>query len=180
MLDNLKIEYDIERQAIVSAHPDPVIGVIETFNYHQSILKIKEFMTDNGMLFSFSYTTQEKTYKMLQNLDKTKTCQENDVPVKILKSHVYFLTLYIITSITHCSVQFFPQNCKRLILYPFIKIRANLILKVLVPLVSFPFSPKLMKGVCLIKCIVTLIQFSLYINVDSDKVTPLITVFFLS
>ena len=85
MLDNLKIEYGTDRQAIVSAHPDPVIGVIETFNYHPIILKIKEFVTDNGMLFSFSYTTQEKTYKMLQNLDKTKTCQENNIPVYNLK-----------------------------------------------------------------------------------------------
>ena len=39
-------------------------------------------MTDNGMSFSFSYTTQEKKYKTLQNLDKKKTCQENDIPVK--------------------------------------------------------------------------------------------------
>ena len=39
-------------------------------------------MTDNGMSFSFSYTAQEKTYKTLQNLDKKKTCQENDIPVK--------------------------------------------------------------------------------------------------
>ena len=34
MLDNLKIEYDTDRQAIVSDHPDPVIGVIETFKYY--------------------------------------------------------------------------------------------------------------------------------------------------
>ena len=31
-------------------------------------------MTDKGMLFSFSYTTQEKTDKALQNLDKKKFC----------------------------------------------------------------------------------------------------------
>ena len=29
-------------------------------------------MTDKGMSFSLSYTTQEKTYKTLQNLDKKK------------------------------------------------------------------------------------------------------------
>ena len=29
-------------------------------------------MTDKGMSFSFGYTTQEKTYKTLQNLDKKK------------------------------------------------------------------------------------------------------------
>ena len=41
-------------------------------------------MTDKGMLFSLSYTTQEKTYNQtLQNLDKKKTCQENDIPANI-------------------------------------------------------------------------------------------------
>ena len=44
-------------------------------------------MTDKGMSFSFGYTTQEKTYKTLQNLGRKKTCQENDIPVKIIKSH---------------------------------------------------------------------------------------------
>ena len=67
-------------------------------------------MVDKGMSFSFSYTTQEKTYKTLQNLDKKKTCQEKDKPLKISHTMIYFLTLYIITSITHCSVHFFSQN----------------------------------------------------------------------
>ena len=73
MVDNLKIEYDINRQANMSTHPDPVLRAIETFKYYPSILKIKEFLTDKGMSFSFGYTTQEKTYKILQNLDKKKT-----------------------------------------------------------------------------------------------------------
>ena len=71
----------------------------------------------------------------------------------------YFLTLYIISSIT----QFFLQNWKKLTLYPFIKRRAHLISKIIVPLVSFPFSGELIKGVCLIKWIVILIKFSLNI-----------------
>ena len=80
MVDNLKIEYNINRQANISTHPDPVLRAIETFKYHPSILKIKEIMTIKGMSFSFSYTTQEKT------------------------SRIYFLTLYVITSITQCTV----------------------------------------------------------------------------
>ena len=61
MVDNLNIEYDINRQANVSTHPDPVLRAIETFKYHPSILKIKGFMTNKGISFSFGYTTQEKT-----------------------------------------------------------------------------------------------------------------------
>ena len=38
------------------------------------------------MSFSFNNTFQENTYKTLQNVDKKKTYQENDIPVKIIKS----------------------------------------------------------------------------------------------
>ena len=65
MVDNLKIEYDINRQANVSTHPDPALRAIETFKYHPSILKFKEFMTNKGVPFSFGYITQGKTYKAL-------------------------------------------------------------------------------------------------------------------
>ena len=72
MIDNLIIEYNIDRQANGSAHPDTVLRSIQTFKYHPSILQIKEFMTDKDMLSSFSYTTQEKSFKTLQNVDKKK------------------------------------------------------------------------------------------------------------
>ena len=54
MVNNLKIEYDIDREANVSTHPDPILRAIEAFKYHPSILKIKEFMTGKGMSFSFT------------------------------------------------------------------------------------------------------------------------------
>ena len=72
MIDNLIIEYDIDRQANGSAHPDTVLRSIQTFKYHPSILQIKEFMTDKDMPSSFSHTTQEKSFKTLQNVDKKK------------------------------------------------------------------------------------------------------------
>ena len=68
-------------------------------------------MTNKGMSFSFGYTTQEKTYKALQNLDKKKTWQENDIPVKIIKSHNDIFSYFTHhNSITQFTVQFFPQN----------------------------------------------------------------------
>ena len=67
----------------MSAHTNSFLKAIETFEYHPSILKIKEFTTEKRMSFSFGYATQEKTYKTLQNLSKKKTCHENEIPVKI-------------------------------------------------------------------------------------------------
>ena len=52
MVDNLKIEHDINRQADISTHPDPVLWAIETFKYNQSIINIKGFMTKVCCLLS--------------------------------------------------------------------------------------------------------------------------------
>ena len=79
----------------MSTHPDPILWAIETFKHHSSILMIKEFWSDKGMSFSFNYNTQEKTYKTLQNLDKKKTCQKNDIPMKIIKSHNDIFSYFI-------------------------------------------------------------------------------------
>ena len=79
----------------MSTHPDPVLRAIKAFKYHPSISKMEEFMTDKGMSFYFNYTTQEKTYKALQNLDKRKTWQEHDIPVKIIKSHNDIFSYFI-------------------------------------------------------------------------------------
>ena len=47
----------------------------------------------------------------------------------------------------------FSSELKKVTLYPFIKRKANFISKIIVLLVSLPFSPNFMKGKCLIKCI---------------------------
>ena len=56
-------------------------------------------MTDKYMTFSFNYTAQEKVYQTRQNLDKKKTCQENDILVKIIKSHYDTFSYFIIHKI---------------------------------------------------------------------------------
>ena len=118
MADNLKIEYDINRQANVSTHPDPVLRAIETFKYHPSILKIKEFMTDKGMLFSCNYTFQEKTYMTLQNLDQKKAWQENDIPVKI-KSHNDIFSYFIHHNFNNSLLSStFPSELKKAEIIP--------------------------------------------------------------
>ena len=135
-------------------------------------------MTDKRMSLSFGYTTQEKTYMTMQNLDMKKTCQENNIPVNIIKSHKDIFPYFIHHNFYNSLFSsFFPSELKKADIIPIY--RANLISKIFVLLVSFPFSPKFMKGVCLIKCIVTSIKFSLNISVDSDKVTAVSIPFFL-
>ena len=63
------------------------------------------------MSLSFGYPTQKKTYMILQNVDKKKTCQENYNPVKMIKSHEDMFSYFIhhnFNNSQHSSV--FPQN----------------------------------------------------------------------
>ena len=53
LVDNLKIEYDIDGQPNVSAHPDPVIQAIESFKYHPSIPKITVVCVVKTTLFFY-------------------------------------------------------------------------------------------------------------------------------
>ena len=119
MVNNLKIEYDIDRQTNISTHSDPVLRGIETFKYHPSILKIKEFMIDKGISLCFSCATQEKNYKTLQNLDKKKTCQKNDIPIKIMKTHDDIFSCFIHNNFNNqLFSSIFPSEWKKVYIIP--------------------------------------------------------------
>ena len=145
------------------------------------MLKIKEFMTEKGMSFSSGYTAQEKTYKTLQNLDKKKACQENDIPVKIIKSNKNIFSHFIHHNFNDllCS-SISPSKLKKGDIIPIHKKKSKFDIENcrLVSILAISY-PSFMKGKCLIKCIVNLIKSSLNISVDSDKITALSIASFL-
>ena len=69
---------------IFSESEDPVINAIEKYSKHPSILKIKENYPQNTT-FSFQETNFETVYKLVINLDATKSSPVESVPVRILK-----------------------------------------------------------------------------------------------
>ena len=99
----------------MSNHLGPVLRAIKTFNYPPSILKIREFVTDKCMSLSFNYNTQENTCKTLKNLDKKKrTCQENDILVKIIKLHNDIFSYFIHHNFNNSLLSsIFPSEWKR-------------------------------------------------------------------
>ena len=108
------------------------------------------------------------------------TCQENDIPVKIIKPHKDIFSYFIHNNFNnpvYSSV--FPSEMKKADIIPIHKKKSKFDIENYRPLVSFTFSPKFMKDVCLIKYIVTLIKLFLNISVDSDKVAALSIAFFL-
>ena len=101
-------------------------------------------MTDKGMSFSFSYTTQKKTYKTLQNLDKKKTCQENGIPAKMIKSNndifSYFIHHNFINSLFS---SIFPSELKKADIIPIPKTKSKFDIESYCPVSILPVLYKI-------------------------------------
>ena len=57
-------------------------------------------MGNSNCTFSFKFETQEKSCKLIQNLNSNKAAQYQDIPIKMLKgnrfAHIYYTTFSII------------------------------------------------------------------------------------
>ena len=122
----------------MSTHPDPVLRAIETFKYNPSTLKIKEFMTNKSMSFSFGCTTRGKTYKAL------KTCQENDIPVKIIKSHKEIFSYFIHRNFSNSLYSsIFPSELKKADIIPIHKKKSKFDIENYCPVSILPVLSKI-------------------------------------
>ena len=62
---------------------DPLDYIVKKYSKHDSILKIKEYVTIEEK-FSFSTTTTQEFQNQIDTLDPKKATVENDIPTKIL------------------------------------------------------------------------------------------------
>lgn len=62
---------------------DEIIKAIKKYQYHPSILKIKETMGEQ-QLFSFGHTDFESINREILSLDKSKACPKDSIPPKII------------------------------------------------------------------------------------------------
>ena len=133
-------------------------------------------MADKSRPFSFRYNTtkeknlRKKSFKKITFLGK----QENQVMILSYFVHDNF------NDSLFGSI--FPSELKRTDITPIYKKKSEFDIWSyhIIPLLSLSFSTKYTKSICLIKCLVTLIEFSRNINVDSGKVTAPNTTLFLS
>ena len=72
---------------------DPVISVIKSFNKHPSIVKIKAKALDS--LFHFRKTSCNEVEKIISTLNIKKSCQQEDIPTKIIKLNISLITKFI-------------------------------------------------------------------------------------
>ena len=52
-------------------------------------------MGRKGVQFSFNFETKNKILAEIHNLDSKKSCQESDIPVKIIKDNIDIFSEFI-------------------------------------------------------------------------------------
>ena len=67
-----------------SDNPDPILNLMEGCKNHPSILAIKNYMQQT-ICFVLKDTAKQKVSKYIGNLDKNKSSQEDDIPVRLNK-----------------------------------------------------------------------------------------------
>ena len=89
---------------------DPILKVILKYRNHPSILTIGEVCKNKSNkqpLFSFSQATRDEILKEILSSDTPKTCQDTDIPTKILKENADifsdFLFAYYNASVVESS-----------------------------------------------------------------------------
>ena len=99
IVENLDIDQTLASNIASSDTTDPVFNAIKKYEDHQSIKKIKHFMSGKDLQVLSNFETKKKILAEIHNLDKKKACQESDILVKIKKTLIFFLKLFFITSI---------------------------------------------------------------------------------
>ena len=83
IINKLGIEDVPDDESNLSNIDDPVSKAITKYENHPSILRIKNYMKEKDLNFSFEFVDKPKISKEINKLDGKKTCQEHDIPVKL-------------------------------------------------------------------------------------------------
>ena len=114
-------------------------------------------MKEKDLNFSFELVDKPKISKEINKLDGKKTCQEHDIPVKLIKSNKDLFSHLICHNFNNTLFSSnFPSNLKAADVLPKLKRKTSQILRTIVQLVFFLHSLRSIKDVCMAKCIITL------------------------
>ena len=120
---SLNIDYfeHFSFDCVFSENEDPVLNAIEKYSKHPSILKIKEYYPQTTT-FSFQETSLEIVYKLVVNLDTSKSSPIESVPARILKNIADVLCPKLVIDFnTAISTGQFPQHMKHADVIPLFK-----------------------------------------------------------
>ena len=92
-VENLAIEQNIGFEQSIEGIEDSIEAAIHKFEYHPSIIKIKEKVKDiNRQPFNFSKVDDEQINKEIHNLNVRKAATYKNIPAKILKKTIDICT----------------------------------------------------------------------------------------
>ena len=112
VVKNLNIPRDSVELVRVEHVEDPLMNSILKYGKHPSILAIKEFIKDPNV-FDFQIVSIEDIENEILSLDLKKTCQENDIPTKLLKNNSGIFSHIIFHDFNQCIVNsIFPDELK--------------------------------------------------------------------
>ena len=90
---------------------DPVMSVIKYFDKHPSIVKTKAKAL--GSTFHFRKTSCNEVRKIIHNLNIKKSCQQEDIPTKIIKLNKDLNAKFIAENVNTCNDKGeFPSELK--------------------------------------------------------------------
>ena len=96
IVKKLGIEHVPDDESNLPHVEDPILKAIAKYENHPSILRIKNYMKEKDLYFSFEFVDKPKISKKINKLDEKKACQEHDIPVKLIKSNKDLFILFYI------------------------------------------------------------------------------------
>ena len=122
LVESLDIDKTLASNIASSDIIDPVFNAIKKYENHPSIKKIKQFMSGKDLKFSFIFETKSKILAEIHNLDNKKACQENDIPVKIIKDNIDIFSEFIFHNFNNSIFDAtFPSELKNVDVIPVFK-----------------------------------------------------------
>ena len=89
------------------------LKAIPKYENHPSILRIKNYMKEKDLYFSFEFIDKPKISKEINKLDEKKACQEHDIPAKLIKSNKDLFSHFIYHNFNNSLFSSnFPSNLK--------------------------------------------------------------------
>ena len=113
IVNKLGIEDVTDDESNLSNIDDPISKAIAKYENHPSILRIKNYMKEKDLNFSFEFVDKPKISKEINKLDGKKACQEHNIPVKLIKSNKNLFSHFIYHNFNNSLFKSnFPSNLK--------------------------------------------------------------------
>ena len=84
IVNKLGIEDVPDDEPNLSKIDDPISKAIAKYENHPSILRIKNYMKEKDLNFSFEFVNKPNISKEINKSDGKKACQEHYIPVKLI------------------------------------------------------------------------------------------------